>query len=185
MQDCRLESDNRPWRKPLTTVGVPQLPMGDRLHHKFGVIDGKTVIAGSHNWSEAANHGNDETLLAIDSPVIGAHFEREFDRLYKGAILGIPHRIKQRIDAKKKECESVQAASKFSDAKPQISGKKLVNLNSATQEELETLPGVGSKLAQKIIAAREKQPFQSWEDVENLPGVGNKTVDKWRDLVAF
>jgi len=185
MQDCRLESDNRPWRKPLTTVGVPQLPMGDRLHHKFGVIDGKTVIAGSHNWSEAANHRNDETLLAIESPTVAAHFEREFDRLYKGAILGIPHRIKQRIDAKKKECESVQAASKFSDAKPQISGKKLVNLNSATQEELETLPGVGSKLAQKIIAAREKQPFQSWEDVENLPGVGNKTVDKWRDLVAF
>ncbi|MEG5057652.1 DUF655 domain-containing protein [Microcoleus sp. A2-C5] len=185
MQDCRLESDNRPWRKPLTTVGVPLLPTGDRLHHKFGVIDGKTVLTGSHNWSEAANHGNDETLLAIDSPVIGAHFDREFDRLYKGAILGIPHRIKQRIDAKKKECESVQAASKSADAKSQISGKKLVNLNSATQEELETLPGVGPKLAQKIIAAREKQPFQSWEDVENLPGVGNKTVDKWRDLVAF
>ncbi|MEG4456617.1 DUF655 domain-containing protein [Microcoleus sp. N9_A1] len=186
MPDCgALEADNRPWRKPLTTVGVPLLPMGDRLHHKFGVIDGNTVLTGSHNWSEAANHGNDETLLAIDSPVIGAHFDREFDRLYKGAILGIPARIKQRIDAKKKECESVQAASKFSDAKPQISGKKLVNLNSATQEELETLPGVGPKLAQKIIAAREKQPFQSWEDVENLPGVGNKTVDKWRDLVAF
>ncbi|MEG4228422.1 DUF655 domain-containing protein [Microcoleus sp. N9_B2] len=186
MPDCgALEADNRPWRKPLTTVGVPLLPMGDRLHHKFGVIDGNTVLTGSHNWSEAANHGNDETLLVIDSPVIGAHFDREFDRLYKGAILGIPARIKQRIDAKKKECESVQAASKFSDAKPQISGKKLVNLNSATQEELETLPGVGPKLAQKIIAAREKQPFQSWEDVENLPGVGNKTVDKWRDLVAF
>ncbi|WP_293130690.1 DUF655 domain-containing protein [Microcoleus sp. bin38.metabat.b11b12b14.051] len=185
MQDCRLESDNRPWRKPLTTVGVPLLPMGDRLHHKFGVIDGKTVIAGSHNWTEAANHGNDETLLAIDSPVIAAHFEREFDRLYKGAILGIPARIKQKIDARKKECESVQAASKSANPKPQTAAKKLVNLNTATQEELETLPGVGPKLAEKIIAAREKQPFESWEDVERLPGVGNKTVDKWRDRVTW
>jgi len=162
---------------------VPQLPMGDRLHHKFGVIDGKTVLTGSHNWSEAANHGNDETLLAIDSPVIGAHFDREFDRLYKGAILGIPHRIKKRIDAKKKECDSLQAASK--SAKPQIASKKLVNLNAATKQELETLPGVGPKLAEKIIAARERQPFESWEDVEQLQGVGNKTVDKWRNLVAF
>ncbi len=68
MQDCGLETDNRPWRKPLTAVGVPLLPMGDRLHHKFGVVDGKTVLTGSHNWSEAANHGNDETLLAIESP---------------------------------------------------------------------------------------------------------------------
>ncbi|WP_293155586.1 MULTISPECIES: DUF655 domain-containing protein [unclassified Microcoleus] len=186
MQDCSLESDNRPWRKPLTTVGVPQLPMGDRLHHKFGVIDGNTVLTGSHNWTEAANHGNDETLLAIDSPTVGAHFEREFDRLYKGAILGIPARIKQKIDAKQKECESVQAASKSANPQPQIvATKKLINLNSATQEELETLPGVGPKLAEKIIAARERHPFESWEDVEKLPGVTNKTVDKWRDRVKF
>ncbi|MBE9160879.1 DUF655 domain-containing protein [Tychonema sp. LEGE 06208] len=185
MQDCRWEADNRPWRKPLTTVGVPLLPMGDRLHHKFGVIDGNTVLTGSHNWSEAANHGNDETLLAIESPIVAAHFEREFDRLYKGAILGIPHRIKKKIDAKKQECDSLQAASKSANAKPQIAGKKLVNLNAATKQELETLPGVGPKLAEKIIAAREKQPFESWEDVERLQGVGRKTADKWRDLVAF
>lgn len=185
MQDCRWEADNRPWRKPLTTVGVPLLPMGDRLHHKFGVIDGNTVLTGSHNWSEAANHGNDETLLAIESLTVAAHFEREFDRLYKGAILGIPHRIKKKIDAKKQECDSLQAASKSANAKPQIAGKKLVNLNAATKQELETLPGVGSKLAEKIIAARERQPFQSWEDVERLQGVGRKTADKWRDLVTF
>ncbi|MEG3939163.1 DUF655 domain-containing protein [Microcoleus sp. S36b_A3] len=185
MQDCRWEADNRPWRKPLTTVGVPLLPMGDRLHHKFGVIDGNTVLTGSHNWSEAANHGNDETLLAIESLTVAAHFEREFDRLYKGAILGIPHRIKKKIDAKKQECDSLQAASKSANAKPQIAGKKLVNLNAATKQELETLPGVGPKLAEKIIAARERQPFQSWEDVERLQGVGRKTADKWRDLVTF
>ncbi|MEG4014216.1 MULTISPECIES: DUF655 domain-containing protein [unclassified Microcoleus] len=185
MQDCRWEADNRPWRKPLTTVGVPLLPMGDRLHHKFGVIDGNTVLTGSHNWSEAANHGNDEMLLAIESLTVAAHFEREFDRLYKGAILGIPHRIKKKIDAKKQECDSLQAASKSANAKPQIAGKKLVNLNAATKQELETLPGVGSKLAEKIIAARERQPFQSWEDVERLQGVGRKTADKWRDLVTF
>lgn len=186
MEDCRLEAENRPWRKPLTTVGVPQLPMGDRLHHKFGVVDANTVITGSHNWSEAANRGNDETLLAIDSPVVAAHFEREFDRLYKGAILGIPARIKQKIDAQKKECDSLQAASKSSLAQPQIAAtKKLVDLNAATQEELETLPGVGPKLAERIIAAREKQPFESWEDVERLEGVGKKTVEKWRDRVTF
>jgi phosphatidylserine/phosphatidylglycerophosphate/cardiolipin synthase-like enzyme len=150
--NCQLEADNRPWKKPIATVGVPVLPKGDRLHHKFAVVDGNTVITGSHNWSEAANHGNDETLLAIlyegsanESPTVAAHFEREFDRLYKGAILGIPPRIKQRIDARKKECESLQAASKSSTiagenqaAKPQIvAGKKLVNLNTASQSILD------------------------------------------------
>jgi competence ComEA-like helix-hairpin-helix protein len=190
--NCQLEADNRPWKQPISTVGVPALPMGDRLHHKFGVVDGTTVITGSHNWSEAANSGNDETLLAIDSPVVVAHFQREFDRLYKGAILGIPAKVKQKIDAKQKECESVQAASKPPTAtgnnaatKSPIAETKLINLNSASREELETLPGVGPKLAEKIIAARQNQPFKSWDDVERLSGVRKKTVEKWRDRVTF
>ena len=193
IEHCRLEADNRPWKQPLTTVGVPMLPMGDRLHHKFGVVDGNTVITGSHNWSEAANHGNDETLLAIASPVVAAHFEREFDRLYKGAILGIPPRIKQKIDAQKKECESVPTASKSPTlvaqnvvSKPQIAiGKKLVNLNKASQEELETLPGVGPKLAERIMAARQQYPFTSLDDVARVQGIGEKILDRWRDRVTL
>lgn len=193
IEHCQLEADNRPWKRPLTTVGVPALPMGDRLHHKFGIVDANTVITGSHNWSEAANHGNDETLLAIASPVVAAHFEREFDRLYKGAILGIPPRIKQKIDASKKECESVPPASKspilmgkIVATKPQIAeAKKLVNLNTASQAELETLPGVGPKLAERIMAARKQQPFTSLDDVARVQGIGDKILEKWRDRVTF
>jgi len=105
LQNCKLEVENRPWAKPLTAVGMPKLPAGDRLHHKFGVVDGTTVITGSHNWSEAANRANDETLLVIESAIVAAHFEREFDRLYQGAILGIPVRIKQKMDSRSSECK--------------------------------------------------------------------------------
>jgi phosphatidylserine/phosphatidylglycerophosphate/cardiolipin synthase-like enzyme len=105
LNNCKLKVENRPWVKPLATVGMPKLPAGDRLHHKFGVVDGKTVITGSHNWSEAANRTNDETLLVIESAIVAAHFEREFDRLYQGAILGIPHRIKQKMDSRSSECK--------------------------------------------------------------------------------
>jgi competence ComEA-like helix-hairpin-helix protein len=193
IEHCRLEADNRPWKQPLTTVGVPMLPMGDRLHHKFGVVDRKTVITGSHNWSEAANHGNDEVLLAIASPVVAAHFEREFDRLYKGAILGIPPRIKQKIDARKKECESVQAASKSATVargntpnKSQIvDAKKLINLNTASQAELETLPGVGPKLAERIMVARQQYPFTSLDDVARVQGIGEKILERWRDRATW
>ncbi|NJK74169.1 MAG: DUF655 domain-containing protein [Microcoleus sp. SU_5_6] len=192
IENCQLEAENRPWKQPLTSVGTPQLPKGDRLHHKFGVVDTNTVITGSHNWSAAANRNNDETLLVIESPVVAAHFQREFDRLYEGAILGIPARIKQKIDARKQECNSLPTASKSPIApgnntvnKPQIAGKKLINLNSATQEELEALPGVGAKLAEQIIAARKQQPFASLEDVNRVQGVGDKLLDKWRDRVTF
>jgi phosphatidylserine/phosphatidylglycerophosphate/cardiolipin synthase-like enzyme len=81
----------------LETIGVPTLPTGDLLHHKFAIIDRQTVITGSHNWSNAANYHNDETLLVIqDNPTVAAHFDREFDRLYTGVVLGIPARLKNK-----------------------------------------------------------------------------------------
>lgn len=81
--------------QPLTTIGVPTLPTGDLLHHKFAVIDRHTVITGSHNWSNAANYHNDETLLIIkNNPIVAAHFDREFNRLYAQTIVGLPARLK-------------------------------------------------------------------------------------------
>jgi phosphatidylserine/phosphatidylglycerophosphate/cardiolipin synthase-like enzyme len=35
-------------------VGIARLPAGDKLHHKFAVIDKRTVITGSFNWSPSA-----------------------------------------------------------------------------------------------------------------------------------
>jgi phosphatidylserine/phosphatidylglycerophosphate/cardiolipin synthase-like enzyme len=51
---CRLESANRPWPVPLEAVGTPRLAGGDKLHHKFAILDGRRVVSGSFNWSPAA-----------------------------------------------------------------------------------------------------------------------------------
>jgi phosphatidylserine/phosphatidylglycerophosphate/cardiolipin synthase-like enzyme len=91
---CQTNSNNS---QPLATIGVPTLPTGDLLHHKFAIIDRRTVITGSHNWSNAANYHNDETLLVIqDNPTVAAHFDREFDRLYEHAIMGVPDRLRRK-----------------------------------------------------------------------------------------
>lgn len=91
-QDC-IFGNSRPWATPIKTAGIPSLPHGDLLHHKFGVIDQNTVVTGSHNWSNAANYTNDETLIAILNPIVAAHFQREFDRLFDDAILGPPAKV--------------------------------------------------------------------------------------------
>ena len=101
---CRLEADNNPWETPLETVGVPRLPRGDKLHHKFAVIDNKTVITGSFNWSPAAAHTNDETVPVIHSPTLAAHFSREMERLWRSAEIGITARTSRKLKRQREKC---------------------------------------------------------------------------------
>ncbi|MDX1977446.1 MAG: phospholipase D-like domain-containing protein [Pseudanabaenaceae cyanobacterium bins.68] len=94
-QDCKI-GNGKPWQTPIKTAGIPSLPRGDILHHKYGVVDQKLVITGSHNWSNSANTINDETVVIIDSPVVAAHYDREFERLFDGAVLGPNQKVRDR-----------------------------------------------------------------------------------------
>ncbi|MEA5578000.1 DUF655 domain-containing protein [Anabaena sp. UHCC 0451] len=179
-ENCRYEIDNNPWKNPISTVGVPILAKGDLLHHKFAIIDNQTVITGSHNWSEAANHGNDESLVIIENPTLTAHYQREFNRLYTTIKPGLPPRIKAKIDDQFKQCPQIKTQSSI----PNLINQQ-INLNTATQEELETLPGVGKKLAQRIIIARQQQKFTSLKDVERVPGISARMTEKWDGIVTW
>jgi len=108
---CRIEKGNKTWGRAIATVGVPTLPEGDLLHHKFAVIDQQRVITGSQNWSAAANHNNDENLLVIDNATVAAHFQREFERLYATAELGIPSWLQQKAQQEQDRCGLAPAGS--------------------------------------------------------------------------
>ena len=103
---CKLEAGNQPLQHAAEGVGSPRLARGDKLHHKFAVIDNRTVITGSFNWSPSAAHQNDEVLIVIHSPLVAAHFTREMDRLWKGAELGINPRLQRKLWDNRKRCGS-------------------------------------------------------------------------------
>jgi len=68
---------------------------------------------------------------------------------------------------------------------PQPAGVILVNINTATLEELDTLPQVGPVTAQSIIDYREANGlFSTIEDLMEVDGIGQATFDKVKDLVT-
>jgi len=60
-----------------------------------------------------------------------------------------------------------------------------VNINTATAEELDTLPGIGPAIAQRIIEYRQANgPFQSIEEIKNVSGIGDKLFERLKDLIT-
>ena len=65
-----------------------------------------------------------------------------------------------------------------------VGGK--VNINSANQNELETLPGIGPSLAQRIIEYRETNgEFEKIEDLQNVKGIGDSKYSNIKEKVCI
>ena len=63
--------------------------------------------------------------------------------------------------------------------------KRMININKATQAELETLQGIGPSLAEKIIEYREQNgKFNTIEDIKNVNGIGDTKFQNIKDNIS-
>ena len=61
-----------------------------------------------------------------------------------------------------------------------------VNINTATKEELDTLPGIGESTANKIINYREENgKFKSIEEIKEVSGIGDSKFEQIKDLIEI
>ncbi|HEM4047504.1 TPA: helix-hairpin-helix domain-containing protein [Streptococcus suis] len=88
--------------------------------------------------------------------------------------------------ASKGENISVVASTTASSAMSQEEkNTSLVNLNTATEADLQTISGIGAKRAADIIAYREANGgFKSVDDLNNVSGIGDKTMESIRPYVT-
>jgi competence protein ComEA len=113
----------------------------------------------------------------------GAHPDADLDRLNLAAELGDGERVAVAMQGQPAPVLDVAAAAGGSATDGPTAGP--VNLNTATQAELETLPGIGPTLAQAIIDERERSGgFAAVDDLRRVPGIGDARFAQVESLVA-
>ncbi len=80
-----------------------------------------------------------------------------------------------------KEVSSSPTSNSTTPNQASASGER-INLNSATPAQIESLPGVGPKMAERILKAR---PFSSLKDLDAVKGIGPSMLKKLEPLVRF
>ena len=135
--------------------GVYVLPYGARIHDVLSLAGGATEDADLRRINLAA--------LAVDAmQIIVPYYGEEIDEVFVYA----------------------EPASHAAQTSPVQSSSGLVNINTATNAELQTLPGIGPVLADAIISFRETHGnFQTVEELINVPRIGPATLERLRPLV--
>jgi len=144
------------------------------MHNKFAIIDNEIVITGSYNWTASAGERNNENLLVIDNKIIINKYQTQFNYLWnnKYSIERYQELISMSNNNSSKILEPT-ANNLIS------SNNKIININTASLNELCCLWGVGKKTAQNIINYRETHgKFIKPEDIKLVYGIDKNKWEK-------
>jgi len=106
-----------------------------------------------------------------------------------GTALNIPQYT---VQGWRPEASAPRAAAQAAEPPPEAKGTAaaqpkadtLIDINTASESQLESLPGIGPKLAHEIVLYREQNRFATVEDLNNVPGIGAKRLEALRGLVT-
>jgi phosphatidylserine/phosphatidylglycerophosphate/cardiolipin synthase-like enzyme len=144
------------------------------MHNKFAIIDNRILLTGSYNWTFSANNRNDENLMVIDDPEIIEIFQNQFVNLWSNKYS--LERTRQLYKIAKVNFLPVSPTT----LKPE---DKIININTASLEELTSILQISQPLAQKIITLRDSLSggFKDSQDLLQLPELTNLDLLEWKE----
>lgn len=143
------------------------------MHHKFTIIDNRLLLTGSYNWTFSANNRNDENLMVMEDPEVIEIFQNQFIYLWTN---------KYSLERTRQLYKIAKIDFLPTSSLPTQSETKIININSASLEELASILQISEPLAQKIIALREELGgFKDPQALTQLPEITNLEWEEWKE----
>jgi competence protein ComEA len=163
-------------------TGPGDAPASDVAHLGSGelIVDvaGAVVAPGLYHLAAGSRVGDAIQAAGGFSPRVDA------DRVAAELNLAATLTDGQQVRVPSRDDDRVAASGSDNAPGAPGGGGARINLNSATQAELESLPGIGPVTAGKIIASRTESPFRTVDELRERGLVGEKTFDAIRPLVV-
>jgi competence protein ComEA len=171
-----------------STDTIPAIPVPTLMVE----VQGAVVRPGAYEMS--AGSRVQDVLMRAGGTTAGALVDdlNIAARLIDGSVLTIPYQASGEGAAAYNPPAYTRSggegthARAGTEARPEVPGTSgdrppaPVNVNTATQAELERIPGVGPKTAEKIIRFREQQPIRNLDDLKHVQGIGEKRLESLR-----
>ena len=138
------------------------------MHNKFTIIDNRLLLTGSYNWTFSANNRNDENLMVIDDPELIEIFQNQFVNLWTN---------KYNLERTKELFNRTKVNILTVFPPPGQTETKIININSASPEELTSILQISEPLAQKIITLREE--LGGFKEPQGLTQILEITTLEW------
>jgi len=137
------------------------------------LIKALPLLTGSYNWTFSANNRNDENLMVVDDPEIIEIFQNQFINLWTN---------KYSLEGTRQLYEIAKIDFLPTSPTPAKPEDKIINIDSASLEELTSILQISEPLAQKIITLREKLGgFKEQQDLTQLPEITNLEWEEWKE----
>ncbi|NTV30767.1 ComEA family DNA-binding protein [candidate division WWE3 bacterium] len=168
------------YQKPIPVVLNPsnteiQENKGDSLTHIFIDVSGAVVSPGVYQFNQGNRIG--------DAIKAAGGISEEADQMYIAEKINLAQLL---TDGQKVYipffAPTVSLPVEASDYSPSTPESKLININTGTQDELMTLPGIGKTYAQNIINGR---PYTSIDELQNVSGIGERRFEQIKTLVTL
>jgi len=166
-------------------AGLYYFPPEARVADLLEVAGGVSEVADLSDINFSAHLIDGTTLTVPIRPMVYREGNTvSYRRVHSGAELNPPQYLRSGWQAQQRSPIAPATGEAAGTAPEAASGPALVNLNTATAQEIESLPGIGPVLASRIIEYRAQNPFTTVDDLQFVSGIGPKRMEAIRPFVT-